>query len=72
MMSRSFFFDHMNFRVLLIVGMTTGPLVCGSSAATSAELKMIGNPGMSETMAQIAPEFEKSTGHRVHRELGLF
>lgn len=49
-----------------------GALIVGGSPAIGAELKMIGNPGMSEIMTQVAPEFEKSTGHRTRWELGLF
>jgi len=62
----------MNTKSRIVLAVVSGAFICGSSIATGAELKMIGNPGMSEIMAQVAPEFEKSTGHRIHWELGLF
>ena len=58
------------FRKALVI--VAGALICGSSAVMGAELKMIGNPGMSEIMANIAPEFERNTGHRILWDLGLF
>jgi molybdate transport system substrate-binding protein len=58
------------FRKALVI--VAGALICGSSAVMGAELKMIGNPGMSEIMADIAPEFERNTGHRIRWDLGLF
>ena len=58
------------FRKALVI--VAGALICGSSAVMGAELKMIGNPGMSEIMANIAPEFERNTGHRIRWDLGLF
>ena len=58
------------FRKAAVV--VAGAFICGNSVATSAELRMIGNPGMSEIMARVAPEFEKSTMHRIRWELGLF
>src|SRR3974390_1073686 len=58
------------FRKAAVV--VAGAFICGNSVATSAELRMIGNPGMSEIMARVAPEFEKSTMHRIPWELWVF
>jgi hypothetical protein len=57
------------FRKALVI--VAGALICGDSAVTGAELKMIGNPGMSAIMANIAPDFEKDSGHRIRWDLGL-
>jgi molybdate transport system substrate-binding protein len=46
-------------------------IVCRTSLATGSELKLIGNLG-NDVMALIAPEFERSSGHRIRWEQGLF
>jgi hypothetical protein len=40
----------------------TGALLFCNTCVIAAELKMIGNPGMSEIMTSIVPEFERNTG----------
>jgi molybdate transport system substrate-binding protein len=50
----------------------TGVLLFCNTCVIAAELKMIGNPGMSEIMTSIVPEFERNTGHRIRWNLGLF
>ena len=41
----------------------TGVFLFCNTCVIADELKMIGNPGMSEIMTSIVPEFERSTGH---------
>jgi molybdate transport system substrate-binding protein len=60
----------MKFKLKVIVAVVAS-LICLPPLATGAELKLIGNYG-NDLMTLIAPEFEKSTGHRIRWEQGLF
>jgi molybdate transport system substrate-binding protein len=61
----------MKFKFKAILAVVGSSLICLPSLAIGAELKLIGNYG-NDLMNLIAPEFEKSTGHRIRWEQGLF
>ena len=61
----------MKFKLKVLLAVVASSLICAHSLATGAELKLIGNYG-NDLMTLIAPEFEKSTGHRIRWEQGLF
>jgi molybdate transport system substrate-binding protein len=61
----------MKFKLKAIHAVVASSLICLPSLATGAELKLIGNYG-NDLMTLIAPEFDKSTGHRIRWKQGLF
>jgi molybdate transport system substrate-binding protein len=61
----------MNSKFKVMLAFAAGLIACLTSPAMGAELKLIGNFG-ADLVTLIAPEFERSTGHRIRYEQGLF
>src|SRR5215813_10170291 len=53
---------------LAVAGMAT---VCGTGGAQSAEIKVLCSNGLREVMLEVAPNFERATGHKLHLTFGL-
>jgi molybdate transport system substrate-binding protein len=45
--------------------------ILGSSAAHAAEIKVLCSNGLREVMLEVAPEFERATGHKLNLTFGL-